>query len=200
MKIIRVKGVRRTGNNFLIETLRANLNVKVDTGGGSHRIIKEPSPRHVVYFITTIKNPYSWCISITNWARSSWGIEWSKATWDKDWPRWEELYKGYNNFYRTIIEFYNKYNELSFIMRYEDFLRNPKDELKFINNECNIEFKSNKFTIPNKVPQSTKFTKDRKKFYLNGDGTFGLNKNMIKKINMCVDWKLMSLYGYERIS
>ena len=41
------------------------------------------------------------------------------------------------------------------------------------------------------------FTPDRKKFYLK-NGTFGLSRGMVDKINECVDWEVMSHYGYEK--
>jgi hypothetical protein len=89
-------------------------------------------------------------------------------------------------------------NPPSFIIRYEDFLENTREKLDIISEECDIKFKSDELIIPDKVPQSKKFTDAKKKFYLSG-GTFGLDKEMIEKINICVDWKLMSHYGYERI-
>jgi hypothetical protein len=200
MKILRVKGARRTGNNFLIEALRANLDVKVDTGGGAHKVIRKPKVNHVVHFIITIKNPYSWCLSITNWAKSSWSSDWQKATWKKNWDKWEKLYKGYNRFYKVNLRFCDEYEYKSFVIKYEDFLQNPRKKLDLISESCDINFKTNKLVIPKKVPQSSKFSKSRRKFYLDSDGTFGLNDKMIRKINKCVDWELMSLYGYERIN
>lgn len=198
-KILRVKGSRRTGNNFLIATLRSNLNVKVDTGGGSHTLIKmPPNNDHTVYFIITIKNPYAWCVSITNWAKSSWGPQWSKYSWDKNWNKWEKLYKRYNDFYRVSWKFYENYSEDSLILPYEEFLADTEGKINFISRTCNLKRKSKDIIIPTKVPQSSEFTAKRKKFYLKST-QYGLNGEVIKKINNCIDWELMAKYGYERL-
>ena len=64
---------------------------------------------------------------------------------------------------------------------------------------CDIEFKVDNLDIPGAVKCSFPFSEGRRKFYLEGDGTFGLDSKIIKKINKCVDWELMAHYGYTEI-
>ena len=203
LDFIRIKGVRRVGSNFLMETLRANLIINVGTGGGAHKLISLPLDDNDEKYssmlsIISIKNPYSWCISITKWATSAWRGEWENATWDRNWYLWEELYKKYNRFYRRALDFHNNYyNAPSMLLPYEDFLADPRKYVYTICNRCDTRFRSNKIVIPNKVPQSAKFSKERKKFFVK-NGDFGLSGKMIYKINRCVDWELMSHFGYVR--
>ena len=196
-KVIHIRGAQRTGNNFLIAMLKSNLDVRVI--GKSHRPIKSSHviSKHANHFITTIKNPYSWCISITNWARSSWNKDWHTFTWDKNWHEWVKLYEYYNNFYKINFEFHNSYNVPSFIIPYEDFLASTEEKLKLISERCDIKFKTTEIIIPSKIRESKMFTSDCKKFYLK-NGTFGLSREMVDKINECVDWEVMSHYGYEK--
>ena len=204
-----VKGVRRVGNNFLMALLRRNLK-RVKVIGSTHQLPKWEDPKRFIdsedkaekYVVGIIKNPYSWFLSIDRWAKSSWGTDWQSANWRNNWKMYKELYEEFNDFYNklwTFSENYSNYGEYykgCLLIRYEELLAHTEENIKEMSNTFNVNTKVEKIIIPDVVPQSTKFTKHRRQFYLS-KGTFGLSKKLIDKINQCVDWDLMSNYGYE---
>lgn len=186
---ISVRGMRRTGNNFLIQILRNNLrDIKIH--GTSHVPFRPNDSDKDI--IVIIKNPYSWFLSIKKWAKTSWHKNNEFLNWKTNWSWYTNLYDEYNEFYRGYL---GKKNV--FCLQYENLLRDPNRTIEEICSNFNVKRQTN-LHIPKEVPQSTKFTKERKKFYL-GNSDFGLAKPLIQKISDVVDWDTVSMYGYVKL-
>jgi hypothetical protein len=142
-----------------------------------------------MYPFVIIKNPYSWYWSIRKWVGDNVNVK--------------KQYTIYNNRYRVYKELCEGrlYPEVYYpgtIMKYEDLIDHPSRVLKNISKQTGCGL-NQKIKIPIQVEQSSRFTEERRQFYLSS-GTFGLSKKIIDEVNGLVDWDLMRYYGYERRS
>ena len=220
-KYIKVFGIQRTCTTFMRELCKRNLNdviVYTNEFGSKHqaprkldgfkgwvvqkamgdekkykdimRIVKDMRKGNYLNSIIVIKNPYSWYQSAKRWYRD-------KFIFEKLYKRYNRLYTVYRDFHLDKSGFDNLYGD-SCVVRYEDVLKNVDKVMAHVSKSLNIEVAHRPVVLPNQVPQSKRFSKTKKKFYL-GNGRFGLDQSTINTINNILDWDLMEFYGYKRI-
>lgn len=193
MKKIYLYGLQRSGTNTLETFININYNIKFDnekqdrkSAGHKHFRIynnKNTMPndyKNDIYinsledldnelggnmnkYIVIYKDIFSWLLSIEKWAKL--------CNWEK---------KNKMDYIEDYINFINKWrsfknNRILFI-NYNDYLqfiiKGNKNITKNLEKFLNIEQKKI-YKIPNKVDQSTKFTKKKLMYYI--------NKNYIKE-------------------
>jgi len=145
--------------------------------------------------IIIIKNPYSWYLSIKRYIEKK-GDGTRKLPFDKEFQYYNMLYYKLKEFHDdpgAIAGYFNR----ATTVRYEDLLADTPGTLRKIADKFGIQMLDS-IKTRNKINMSGPFNQARKDFYL-GDGSFGLQQNIIDDINNIVDWDLMDFYGYRRI-
>ena len=82
-------------------------------------------------------------------------------------------------------------------VRYEDLISDPKDKLQEIADRFGYEWKG-QFKNLFKVPMSSKFTEEKRQYYIRQKPKYG--KDKINEINKVIDWELMEFYNYYPLS
>lgn len=144
-----------------------------------------------MYSIIVIKNPYSWYYSIKAFRGAGFNFK-------KEYKKYNRLYGVYKDFHLSNKKKYGNFYSKSYIVKYENLLRDPNVIMKSIADKFELKLLHLPVILPIKVEQSVKFTDKRKKFYLSA-GSFGLNKKQIDTINNILDWELMEFYGYKKL-
>lgn len=214
-------GLQRSGTNFLESILNKNyrvnfLNDYIRTSPcnkhfrlyDEKNIIPEPQYKNEIfissfeeykklisitpdYFIIISKNPYSWFLSYNKWA--------DKCNWPKVYHHY--IYE-YNLFYGKWIELSKQTDQIVFV-KYIDLLQNTEKELSRLELEMGL---SRRVFIPffssriSKVPQSNKFSKKQRDFYLNEKYLEVYDEKELQSINNLLDSKLLFDLGYEKKS
>ncbi len=140
--------------------------------------------------IVVSKDPYSWFLSYSNWAR--------KCEWEL--PNYHYI-EEYNGFYGKWNEFRKENPKIHFV-RYIDLLINPKMEMEIIQEKFELELKSIRKmrglkTQFGKISMSRSFSSDRLKFYTEKQYLKKLDKQSFEAINERLDKSLMQDLGYD---
>lgn len=200
---IKQYGIQRSGTNYLRQLLLDNVEnicVYENSFGWKHGYplsrealnkwakdnkVAQSKLEDDIHPIIIIKNPYSWCQSIKKFRADKFNFE--------------NLYKRYNSLYKAYKKLYIEGHDVfakSYIIKYEDLLRNPKAEMESLARKLGAELKET-FINPDKVNMSKKFTTKERDFYLNSEN-FGLDNKKIEEITNIIDWETIGFYGYER--
>ena len=141
------------------------------------------------YYLIISKDPYSWFLSYTDWARKC------------DWPPVPYHYiMEYNLFYAKWLEFSKQTTKILFV-RYIDLLRDPDGELNRL--ELSMHLKR-KFLFPLrssvifKVRQSGEFSIDRRSYYLSEQYLQLYTKEGLQEINDLIKSDIIAGLGYPR--
>ncbi len=141
------------------------------------------------YYLIISKDPYSWFLSYTDWARRS---NWAEVPY--------HYIIEYNLFYGKWLEFSKQTKKILFV-RYIDLLRDPDEELNRLGSIMHLKkkflymFRSN--VVP-KVPQSGEFSIDRRSYYLGEQYLQSYTKEGLQEINALIDPKVITLLGYQK--
>ena len=141
------------------------------------------------YYLIISKDPYSWYLSYTDWARRS---------------NWQEVpyhyILEYNLFYAKWLELSRQTKKIVFV-RYMDLLRDPDEELRRLEFSMRLkkkflyELRSN--LVP-KVPQSEEFSIDKRSYYLGEKYLDRYTIEGLQEINGLVDPEVLSRLGYQK--
>jgi hypothetical protein len=141
------------------------------------------------YYLIISKDPYSWYLSYTEWAKRS---------------KWEPVpyhyILEYNLFYAKWLEFSQQTKKILFV-RYIDLLRDPDEELKCLELEMHLQKKFLYMLRSNvvfKVPQSREFSIDKRSYYLSEQYLQSYTKEGLKEINDLIDPEVITRLGYQK--
>jgi hypothetical protein len=141
------------------------------------------------YYLVISKDPYSWFISYTNWAK--------KCNWP---PVPYHYIMEYNLFYAKWLEFSRQTNRILFV-RYIDLLRDPDAELHRL--ELTMQLKRKllfplRSSVIFKVRQSGEFSIDRRSYYLNEQYFQSYTKEGLQEINDLINPDVITQLGYQK--
>jgi hypothetical protein len=141
------------------------------------------------YYLIISKDPYSWFLSYTDWARRS---NWQEVSY--------HYILEYNLFYARWLEFSRQTKKIVFV-RYIDLLRDPDEELKrlefimHLKKKFLYQLRSN--MVP-KVPQSEEFSIDRRSYYLREQYLQSYTNEGLQEINELINPEVLSQLGYQK--
>jgi len=140
------------------------------------------------YYLIISKDPYSWLISYTDWARRS---NWAEVSY--------HYILEYNLFYGKWLELSQQTKKILFV-RYIDLLRDPDEELDRLGSIMHLKKKflyMLRSNVVPKVPQSGEFSMDRRNYYLGEQYLQGYTNESLQEINALIDPKVITRLGYE---
>ena len=220
VQYFKIYGQKRTGTNYvasLITQSFMNVNVYMNVGGWKHGpIIEFPNSYNLlntvdkktaqginknktielfknkeIYFIVTIKNPYMWMYSISQFENKKLNESYiiSKI---KEWNT------NYLN-YKTYIE-QNK----AYLIKYEDIIQDQKKIFQDMKNRFGIEIYNADIDIvykllpnnDNDLGKTSKKQFDKTK-YIQPNISNYLSKDSIRIINKTIDTSLLNFYNYS---
>lgn len=141
------------------------------------------------YYLIISKDPYSWFLSYTEWARKC------------DWPTVSFHYiLEYNLFYGKWLEFSRQTERILFV-KYIDLLRDPDQELKRL--ELKMHLKKKFFSLLRsstvfKVPQSKEFSIDRRSYYVSKQYLHNYTREGLQELNDLINPEVIRLLGYKK--
>ena len=213
---IKIFGIQRTGTNYLQFLISHNIIIRntptvlEDVGfkqggpGWKHGkiacipdITEEARQSANNIAVIIIKNPYTWYTSIVKWTNGT-----EKHNYDDFGGQTpEHVFKNYNNLYMSHKNFLLGDNKQtvytdSILIRYEDLILEPKNEIYRITKKFNLVVKDN-FMDTNIVVQSKVFTDKIRSYYLSQKPIY--DNATIERVNNSVDWELMKFYGYKEL-
>lgn len=213
-------GLQRSGTNFLETLLKKNyrvrfLNSNRDRSSPLQKhfrlyddkdVIPEPQYRNDIqvrdfdqfehlfeivpdYYLVISKDPYSWFLSYSNWAQKC------------SWPDVNHHYiEEYNLFYGKLLEFSFQTEKLIFV-RYVDLIRDANSVLNQLEARMNLKKRllaRIALKRTNKVSQSSRFTEDRRAYYLDEEYLERFSNEDLQTLNTYLDPNVTSLLGYEK--
>lgn len=225
MRYIHVFGEMRTGSNYVMHSVKANVvdaEVLPNTRekvGWKHALpdmkkYKAWNKAHgPIDSIVTIKDPFGWawsmitgtnrrkCMKNHYFKESPYtrGIV-TQATVLKNCP---ELYvamaKRWNQFYKGFVPYLDR--EDFQLIRYEDILRKPKKTIRAFLDNANLKMKPDfkrigKYISPGSVEERKKAF-SRKHFYLERAYMDSLPKGLYEIFCKNIDWEIMNSFGYR---
>ena len=135
------------------------------------------------------KDPYSWLLSYRNWATRC------------GWPEVDYHYiEEYNLFYGKWLKYSKETSKIIFI-RYIDILEDAEKELSRLQSEIGLKrrifypFMSQ--TLKRRVPQSRKFSRLRRDYYLQEEYLKDYRSDELHQINRLLDENVISQLGYQ---
>lgn len=138
--------------------------------------------------IVLSKDPYSWYISYSKWARKN------------RWPTPPHPYLlEYNEFYRKWLQF-SKENKKVLLIRYVDMLSERENLLQIIQNRFDLSKKQEETgsdKIIKKVPRSSRFTSKRLTYYLKDEFLQEFKQRELEEANNHIDHDLIKKLGYK---
>ena len=141
------------------------------------------------YYLIISKDPYSWFLSYSAWAKRS------------NWPEVPYHYiLEYNLFYGKWLEFSRQTKRILFV-RYIDLLRDPDVELYRLELEMHLKKKflyMLRSSVVFKVPQSGEFSIDRRSYYLGEEYLHEYTKEGLQEINDLIDPEVLTRLGYQK--
>jgi hypothetical protein len=213
-------GLQRSGTNFLEMVLNKKFRVRVCNSNKDRRnplqkhfrlydnknVISDPQYinniiiRNFTYFesllpfipssiIVISKDPYSWFKSYTRWAE--------KCHWP---PVSHHYIEEYNLFYSKWLEMSEQSAKIKFV-RYCDLLQNGEDIIPFLEEKTGLTPASSGFSFRSglqKVPQSSKFSTDRRDYYLSERYLKEFGWPEIDALNRHLDVRTTMRLGYEK--
>lgn len=191
-KQITIKGLERSGTGFIYKSLEYNIMRDTVFQGTKHDLYLEEDAN----IILVVRNPYSWFASFRDFCNTK-----STTRTNKIEAIIHEAIPLWNEFYSKYISYKNKN---VFIIRYEDFIRNPKRWFKnivdFFDLKAYKEYTSileyvNNYSL--KPESRDGFPDSRKSYYLNKEFLNDLSDNEIESISAFLDKKLMKKLDYE---
>jgi len=141
------------------------------------------------YYLIISKDPYSWFLSYTDWARRS---NWLEVPY--------HYILEYNLFYAKWLELSQQTKRILFV-RYIDLLRDPDEELKRLESIMHLKKKFLYMLRSNmvpKVPQSGEFSIDRRSYYLSEQYLHNFTKESLQEINDLINPEVLTLLGYQK--
>jgi hypothetical protein len=141
------------------------------------------------YYLVISKDPYSWYLSYRNWARKC------------NWPDVDHHYiSEYNLFYGKFLEFSRQTGKIIFI-KYVDLVRDADSVLEQLEKKMSLKKKllaRLKLRRTGRVSQSSRFTDDRRAYYLDENYLEKYSNDELQALNDCLDAEVASLLGYEK--
>ena len=141
------------------------------------------------YYVIISKDPYSWFLSYTEWARRC------------SWPAVPYHYlTEYNLFYGKWLAFSQQTDRILFV-RYSDLLRDPDQELHRLEEKMHLK---RKFLYPLrssaafKVPQSKEFSMERRSYYLSEQYIKEFTAEQLREANAIIDLDVLDQLGYQK--
>jgi len=208
-----VYGLQRSGTNFLQRYISNNTTLTHKKTEWKH--IKEAENLGAVdrLNIYIYKSPYKWVESI---ARNHedfpkrWGPEYPiKSTGDgivtiESTHRGREKDKKHFNV-EALVQCYNDHLHEWFsidqdnviFVQYEELIKDPQEWLADLGRKCEFTVKSTK--VPDKVPQSHKFTEENKQYYTNPEKLEYLTREQIDVINATIDPQILNFIKYKKL-
>lgn len=201
---IKVFGERNSGNNYLMQLLKANFKEAyfpkgwVRKYGWTHGVPKVNGSEEDVLFLVIVKNPYSWLLSMQEHPHIP---GYTKKTFS-------EFIRSPLDGYETpmllwsfkYFSFIQKLRNLKFvIIKYELMLSDPKTTIEMMAKKYKVkrrgEFKNvRRSTKSNGTLSDHLF--DKKDFYLNDEWKDQINKEDYAFINDKLDKFLMQTFNY----
>ena len=189
-KQITIKGLERSGTGFIFKSLEYNIMRDTVFQGTKHDLYLEEDANIVL----VVRNPYSWFASFRDFCNTKSTTRTNKigATIHEAIPLWNEFYSKYISYKNKNV----------FIVKYEDFTREPENyfnrivdffDLKAYDNYTPILEYVNNYSL--RAESGDGFPDSRKSYYLDkqflGDLSHHeietisglLNKNLIKKLS-----------------
>lgn len=164
--------------------------------------IKTESGMKNALFLITVKDPFSWYLSITKMAKS---LGWE--SYDPEATFQSHYIHDFNFFYTKWKSFEKEAPQRVMLLKYEDILREPNIVLAKIESHFALKRKSNlrnlilgkkgKYFSVNRVPNSHNWSKDKKQYYLNSAYLLALNQQEKEGIAEILDKQLMIELGYD---
>ena len=214
-------GLQRSGTNFLESLLRQNYRVKFLNSNNERSsplqkhfrlydrkdIIPEPQYYNNIvietfdkfetlfdstpdYYLVISKDPYSWYLSYVNWAKRC------------NWPKVNHHYiEEYNLFYGKFLELSKQTDKIIFV-KYIDLLKNTDDVLNQLEKKMNLKSRIRARSIrhiPNRVSQSSKFTQEKRFYYINEEYIKEYTQEELELLNKILDQDIVFSLGYKLI-
>ena len=213
-------GLQRSGTNFLETAVHKKYHVRFvnevdDRSAPGHKhfrlydqkeIIPEPQyyndltftgyddfekqlqiPPDIILVIS--KDPYSWLLSYNSWAEKC------------HWPQPAHHYlEEYNLFYGQWLAFARQTDKIQFV-RYRDLLNNSDQALSRLLSQFPLRKKFQwplRSRLPARVAQSTYFSADRRRYYLNEQYLQSYTPEELQAINAIIDPLVLAGFGYEK--
>jgi hypothetical protein len=203
-------------NYFIYETFE-DVYYKISSPnnlGWKHELITPQRIKEInayknpIYFVTLIKNPYSWLLSLH---RNPYGPAEINTNFEQFLAEPFKTLKRENHpeHFENPIILWNEKNKLymqlksnlpAIIIKYEDLLSDPKSAIDSISRQFNLKKRSDDFK--NKTESTKGETKNfsyYQNYYLNEIWKEKLNKKSIEIINKYLDEDLLNYFGYKKI-
>lgn len=213
-------GLQRSGTNFLETHLKRKYRVRFLNSNDDRRspvqkhfrlydekdIVPEPQYHNELetadlrafeqlleiipdYYLIISKDPYSWLLSYNAWAEKC------------NWPDVSHHYiLEYNLFYKKWLDFSLESEKILFV-RYLDMLADIDEEIGRLESVMSLDRRLLYPLIPsfvNKVPESTKFSNDRRAYYLHDEYLESYSNKDLHRINNLIDPDVLAGLGYQK--
>lgn len=209
-------GLRRTGTNWFEQLFKKNFSIEFLNKNNTESSIHKHSMYQTlpqfekienfkkyitsnfdcknVHFIVHIKHPYAWYLSMKKW-RAKNGSKCEPL---------DVLVERYNRFYTRWISYYKQSSEEITFIKYNELLKSYARTLHEIGQTQNLKhinkppptYPSRYFNVTSNVPQSSRFTENRKQWYLNKQYVHHVTKEEKELINRKVDPTIIKHFQY----
>jgi hypothetical protein len=213
-------GLQRSGTNFLEVILRRNfhvhfLNSNKDRSSPLQKhfrlydeknIVPEPQYRNELvvrsfehfeslfsvradFYLVISKDPYSWFLSYNHWAQKC------------HWPDVSHHYiEEYNAFYGKLLELSAQTDKFIFL-RYFDLIKDAAGVLDRLEQRMSLRktfFSRIALSRPEKVSQSSRFTEEKRKYYLEEKYLSQYDISTLQLLNSRLSSHVISRLGYQK--
>jgi hypothetical protein len=141
-------------------------------------------------FLVNIKNPYGWHLSYTK--------HWKRIPFPEGMKHWQDVYHDW-------AEFYDKYPQITEIVRHEDVLKDYALTLKKLCSSFNLTKEFDKYKTVDNVLTTTSDTYKNKKFeraayFINEEYVPQIQKSKVPELKRCkkiLNKDLVERFGYK---
>lgn len=195
----------RTRDWYFERTSRRNLGWKHRLPPGADELALPGSPGAAVGFVTIVKNPYSWVLSLAkrpySASRSYSSIEqlvtepWATVGRECAPPTFPDAVAMWNakaaaNLALPVSRTAN--------LRYEDLIADPESTLGALARDLNLPWRRDTFwNEQSSTKRSTQTFDDYRSYYLEGRWRAKLSESQVQLISQRLDPAVMARYGYE---
>ena len=195
MSKVKVYGIQRSGNNWLMWMLEANYRVKVmgSNYGWTHGAYSDDKEVEDALNIVISKHPIEWLPSMQRFHKKHHGLTLGQFIRDSDSiEQWNSLYLGH-------ISNAEKYKAR--FVRYDDLLRDPETVLDnlidgaFQRKDRPFRSAENQHMSTRMKPTSREFDKNQ---YLEKHYLKKYTKEELEEVTSRIDWGVAGSLGYEK--
>ncbi len=205
-------GLRRSGTNWFAGLIKTNFGIKLENISNDYnsilhkhyvigstqetkdchklqdfdsKVISLTKDKNTVYFVH-IKHPYSWYLSMKKWCKKC-----------KTECNIRKQLERYNNFYSSWIKYHKESSDrkIKFI-KYNTLLKSFKVILNDIEKKYKLKKKYPKYENVNSVPQSSRFNKERRQYYLSGNYQKYLSAKERNTIKSIISEDILNFFQY----